>query len=126
MNRHILLFLAVCVIYTLPMNAQKGGLLKKVAKSVSNEILGNTDESTTVKNSEPEPECACDQPELVMDLGGKLNLDYTELTISVLDDGSVLAKSTAGNEYYIVRNGVAEGPYKPDDPAIKAYEATDA
>ncbi len=125
MRRYILFTLAAFVLCSFPLKAQKSGLLRKVAKSVSNEILGTTDETSTTKKTEPEPDCACDQAELILQLGGKLNLDYTELSISVLDDGSVLAKSTMGDEYYIVRKGVAEGPYKPGDPAIKAYHVTD-
>lgn len=124
MKKQIILFLAVCVLCSLPLSAQKGGFLKKAAKSLSNEILGNNDNPDT-KSTEPEPDCANDQAELVMDLGGNLNLNYYELAISVLDDGSILAQKTGSDEFYTVKNGVTQGPYKSGDPAIKAFEPKD-
>jgi len=58
-----------------------------------------------------------------MDMGGKLKLDYEELSLSILDDGSILAKTRGNGEYYIIKDGVAQGPYKSSDPQITVFEA---
>jgi len=58
-----------------------------------------------------------------MDMGGKLKLDYKELTISILDDGRILARAHGTDEYYIVKDGVTQGPYKSGDPKIADFEA---
>lgn len=127
MKKSILFLLTICLIITNPANAQKGGLLKKVTKSMTNELLGKPQESATNNNArqEPEPKCACDQPTVAMDMGGKLQLDYKELTISVSDDGRLLAFHRATDEYFIVKNGVSQGPYKSGDPRIAEFNTPD-
>ena len=103
MKKLIFFFLAICLIFTCTANAQK----------------------SAERPIQPEPACACNTGELVMDMGGKLKLDYKELSISVLDDGRILAKNRAGDDYYIVKDGVTQGPYKSGDPKIADFEATD-
>ena len=109
--------MAVSILVVSDLSAQ-GGLLKKVAKSMTNELLGKSGENS---NNAPEPSCACDKPELIMDLGGKLQLDYTEITLKVSEDGRILARHTGTNEYYIVKNGTTQGPYKEGDPRIADF-----
>lgn len=103
------------------LDAQVGNLIKRVSKSVANDILGLPEE----KEPQPEPECACDQADLVFDLGGKLKLEYSELTLSMLKDGSLLVRDNQEDRYYIVKDGVTKGPYKPDDPRVREFEEDD-
>ena len=119
MKKSVFFFLAICLIIGNTINGQ--GLLKKVAKSMSNELLGKPEEP----DRGPEPACACDKPEVILDLGGKLQLDYKELTISVLDDGRMLLKTRGTNQYYILKDGVTHGPYNSDDPRVKEFEPSD-
>lgn len=121
MKKYILFLLAICFISSNPVRAQLGGLLKKATKSVSNEVLGKSDSPTNV-NSEPEPGCASDQAELVFDLGGKLNLVYSEVNIKFKDDGSLLLQDKVSGNYYIANNGVTQGPYKEGDPKIAGFD----
>jgi hypothetical protein len=117
MKKSLLFLMVICLISSIPVNAQ--GLLKKVTKSMTNELLGKKEDP----NQQPEPKCACDKPEVAMNMGGKLELDYKELTISVSDDGRILAKHNGLNEYYIIKDGVTQGPYKENDPRLKDFEA---
>ena len=119
MKNSVLFSLVICLLACNPVNAQ--GLLKKVTKSMTNELLGKPENA----NLEPEPACACDKPEVVMDMGGKLQLDYKELSISILDDGRILAKHLGTDEYYVIKDGVTKGPYKSGDPGIAEFAATD-
>lgn len=118
MKKPILILLSFCLIMAIPATAQKGGLLKKVANSMTNELLGKPENP----NQGPEPTCECDQPVLVMNMGGKLKLDYKELSISITDDGRILAKHVGSDEYYVVKDGVTQGPYKSGDPRIKGFD----
>jgi hypothetical protein len=56
-----------------------------------------------------------------MDMGGNLQLDYTELNISISDDGSILAQHRYSKEYYIVRDGVTTGPIQPGDKRLNGF-----
>lgn len=118
MKKSLLFFMAISLITANPVIAQSR-LLNKVKNSVANDLLSKKEEP----NQQPEPKCACDKPEVAMDMGGKLELDYKELTISISDDGRILAKHNGLNEYYIIKDGVTQGPYKEDDPRIKGFEA---
>ena len=120
MKKYLLFFVAICLICPNQVNAQLGGILKKATKSVSNEILGTSEDSP--KNSEPEPGCASDQAELVFDLGGKLHLVYSEVGIRVKNDGSLLLQDLVNDNYYIANNGVTQGPYKEGDPRIAGFD----
>jgi hypothetical protein len=57
-----------------------------------------------------------------MDMGGKLQLDYSELTISISDDDRILAQSRGSNDFYIVQNGVTTGPVKSGDPRLAGFK----
>jgi len=121
MKKYFLFLVALCLISPNHVNAQLGGLLKKATKSVSNEILGTSEDSP--KNSEPEPDCASDQAELAFDLGGKLHLLYTEINIKVNDEGALLVKDQRGGGLYIANNGVTQGPYKEGDPKLAGFDS---
>lgn len=116
MKKSVLFLLGICFMIGNPLNAQ--GLLRKVAKSMTNELLGKPEEP----DRGPEPACACDKPELILDLGGKLNLDYNEVTISVLDNGRILVKTRGTDQYYVLKDGVTRGPYNSDDPRVREFE----
>lgn len=100
--------------------AAQSGFLKKAANSVSKEVLGNPATADQAK-TEPEPPCASDQAIKAMDLGGKLQVDYNELSISILSDGRILARHIGSDEYYVAKNGVTTGPYKEGDPQITDF-----
>lgn len=120
MKRSLFIILAFFLLAGTIVNAQ--GLLKKVGKAMTDELLGTKPSTGTKQSDQPEPTSACDKAELVMDMGGKLQLDYKELTISISDDGRVLARHVGSDEYYIVKNGVTEGPFKGEDPRVKSFE----
>ena len=117
MKRSLLFLALICMVYANPLNAQ-GGLLKKVAGAMKDELLGTGGSSS---KQEAEPACACDQPESVLDMGGKFKLDYKEMDITSMDDGSLLAQDRRSGEFYIVKGGVTQGPYKEGDPRIAGY-----
>lgn len=70
---------------------------------------------------DPEPACACNQPEFIVELGGKLILNYKELNICTMDDGSILLQNRDTDEYFIVKGGAVQGPLKPEDPRIAGF-----
>ncbi|HAM11460.1 MAG: hypothetical protein A2X05_13040 [Bacteroidetes bacterium GWE2_41_25] len=117
MKRALYFILIISFIFSSSATSQ--GLLKKVSKSMTDELLGRSNN----KSNQPEPASACADAELVMDMGGKLQLDYTELTISISDDGRILAKDLHADNYYIVENGVTAGPFKPGDKRLKGFES---
>jgi hypothetical protein len=121
MKKSAFLLLVFALLTMHQVNGQKGGLLKKVANSMTNELMGKPENS----NNQPEPSCACDKAELVMAMDGKLKLDYRELSISILDDGRILAKHMGTFEYYIVKAGTPQGPYKANDPQLADFAVTD-
>jgi hypothetical protein len=100
---------------TAAMNAQ--GILRKAANAMKNELLG-------VKNTDPEPACACSDAEQVVGLGGKLQIDYKESDITNLDDGSMLIKNKISGSYYIVKDGAVTGPLSEGDPRIATTEVS--
>ena len=67
--------MAICIFVGNPLSAQVSRLLNKVSKSVTNDVNGKPATGSTNAKQEPEPKCACDQPELILDLGGNLKLD---------------------------------------------------
>ncbi|MEI6048628.1 MAG: hypothetical protein WCS03_06985 [Bacteroidota bacterium] len=121
MKKFIFFSLVICFAFGNTCNAQVGGLLKKVKNSLSDEVPGKPVENST----QPEPACACDQAIVILTLGGKLQLDYKELSISMLDDGRILLKTRVTNQYYIVKDGVTQGPYNSDDPKVAEFEPPD-
>ena len=97
--------------------------MNKVTKS-ANSVLGKPDKAEAAK-VEPEPSCASEQAILAMDLGGKLQLDYQELSISILSDGRILAQAHGSDEYYVAKDGVTTGPFKAGDPQIAEFVPKD-
>jgi len=89
---------------------------------MKDELLGTGGKSS---KQEAEPACACDQPETILDMGGKYKLDYKELEISTMDDGSFLAQDRRAGDYYIIKGGVTQGPFNEGDPRIAGYRDYD-
>jgi hypothetical protein len=117
MKKLLAVLIVISIYMAIPVNAQVGKFLKNVGSSVKQDLLGD-------KNSNkpgPEPPCACDPAEFIVDLG-KYKMDYTELNISVLSDGRVLIQDKLTSSYYIVKNGATEGPIKYDDPRVKQFQ----
>jgi hypothetical protein len=69
-----------------------------------------------------EPKCACDQPEFILSLGGKLKIDYKEMNICNMPDGSLLLQDRNADKYYILSTGITSGPYESGDPKLMAFE----
>jgi hypothetical protein len=124
MKKSILFLLVLSLIAAGQANAQ-GGLLKKVAKSMSDELIGKSGGSGKTDTSQPEPSSACNDAETVVNLGGKLQIDYTEMSISVLNDGRILLKHRFAGEYYVVKDGVTTGPLREDDPRVAEFEPSE-
>ena len=121
MKKSILSLLAISLFLGIPVNAQVGRLLNKVSKSVTNQVTGKSDSGSKTTNQEPEPKCACEEPELILDLGGKLKLMYSEITINVRDDGAILVKDRITQDFYIVKDGNPEGPIKAGDSRLAGF-----
>jgi hypothetical protein len=122
MKKSLLFSVVLCLIYVYHADAQLSGLMNKAKGAVAGEISGEPNKNQD--EPAPEPACACEPAELIVDLGGKLNVDYTEIGISQQDDGSLLLNNQASGDYYIVRNGQTTGPYKADDPQIVKFGVT--
>lgn len=122
MKKIILLSLSICLINWLSVNSQ-GSLLRKAANSISNDLTGKPKENP--KKIQPEPACACDAAEQILELGGKFKIDYTEMNISVADDGSILIQDRLTSEYYIVKGKTTVGPLKEGDPKLAQYVTFD-
>jgi hypothetical protein len=122
MKKFAFFYLALCLIIWSPSAGQKSGFLNKVSKS-ANSILGKPEkaDNTADEKVEPEPLCASDQATVAMDLGGKLQLDYKELSFSILSDGRILARAHGTDEYYVSKGGVTSGPYKEGDSQITDF-----
>jgi hypothetical protein len=125
MKKSILFLLALVIFLVTPVNAQVGRLLNKVSKSVTNQGSGKPETGTKTANQEPEPKCACDNAELILGLGGNMKLDYSEITISVREDGAVLIKDKMTDDYYIAKDGTSQGPIKAGDPRLKGFDEID-
>ena len=124
MKKNFLFLLALCIFFGNPVNAQVSRLLNKVTKSVADKIDGKPAESTKNTNKEPEPKCACERPELVVDLG-KLKLMYSELSILLNDEGAILLSARYSNDYYIAKDGTTQGPIKAGDPRLAGFNIPD-
>jgi hypothetical protein len=118
MKKPFLFLLAICIFFGNPVNAQVGRLLNKV----TNNAAGKPKESSNTAKQQPEPKCACEQPDLIFDLGGNLKLMYSEINISVKDDGSILVKDIVTSNFYIVKDGVTQGPIKAGDPRLAGFD----
>jgi hypothetical protein len=125
MKKSILFILTLCIFIGNPVNAQVGRLVNKVKNSVTNNVTGKPESDIKNTNQEPEPKCACDQPQLILDLGGNLKLAYKEITISFKDDGSMLVKDKITSDFYIIKDGVTQGPIKAGDPKLSGFDDID-
>jgi hypothetical protein len=92
---------------------------------VANDVAGKPEPASKTTKQEPEPKCACEQPELILDLGGTLKLMYSEISLSIKDDGSMLIKDRISDNFYIARDGVTEGPMKAGDPRLAGFDGID-
>jgi hypothetical protein len=99
--------------------------VNKVKSAVTNDVAGKSDPGTQNAKQEPEPKCACDQPQLILDLGGNLKLMYSEITISFKDDGSMLVKDKVSDSFYIAKDGITQGPIKEGDPRLAGFDIPD-
>jgi hypothetical protein len=123
MKKVIILSLAIIFVTANYLMAQSG-FLKKVSNSVNKEVLGKSEPADKPK-IQPEPPCASDQALKAMDLGGKLEIDYEELSISILSDGRILAQAHGTDEFYVAKDGITSGPYKSGDPQIADFVPKD-
>jgi hypothetical protein len=119
MKKSIFVLITASFLFSSTAGAQ--GLLKKVTGAMKDELLG------TGKNSskEAEPSCACADAELVVGLGGKYQLNYKEMNISTMDDGSLLMQDKMSGDYYIIRTGTIIGPVRAGDQRLAGFENTD-
>jgi len=121
MKKSIVLLFAISLIFSLPSDAQ--GLLKKVTGAMKDELLGTSGKSG--QSQDPEPGSACSDAELVVGLGGNLKLNYKEMNITSMDDGSVLLQDRVSGNYYIVKDGNTQGPLRAGDPRVAGFESYD-
>ncbi len=116
MKKSLLFLLAICLIYGSPVSAQ-GGILKKVTNSMADELLGRKEKP----KAEPEPTCACSNANVIIDMA-KYNIGYTEINLSVLDNGNILIQDRLSDKYYIIEGNVTKGPFKNNDPNVAVFE----
>jgi hypothetical protein len=119
MNKPVMFLVAISLMTGTTLNGQLS--LRKITNSVTNQVLGKTESTQNKQSNQPEPKCACDQPEIILDLSGKLQLNYTELSISTMNDGSILLKDKISGKYYVAKDGVTKGPYSEGDSEIATY-----
>ena len=120
MEKSILFFLLISVFSSASINAQ-GDILKKVAGSMKDELFGTRKRAGT----EPEPSCACTDAVQIVGFGGKLQVNYKELNISTMDDGSLLLQDRMEGKYYIVKDGVTTGPISEGDRRLAGFDKID-
>jgi hypothetical protein len=113
-----IVFLLFSVNYT---SAQLSKFVKNVSKSVEKDLFGN--KSGNAKTI-PEPLCACSDATLIVDIGGNFKVDYSEISITTSDDGSVLIQNKNTGDYSIAKDGVIKGSYSKEDPAITEFGIT--
>jgi hypothetical protein len=116
MKKSILLLVAICLVSVTTVNSQ-GGILKKVTDSMTDELLGRKEKP----KPEPEPTCACSNADVIIDLV-KYNIGYTEINLSVLDNGNILIQDRLSGKYYIIEGNVTKGPFNNDDPNVALFE----
>lgn len=122
MKRSLLFCISLILVVSIPVHSQ-GRFLKNVAKDVKGEILGSSG-SGSKKTVQPEPSCACSNAEQILSLT-QYKLEYSEIDINLLDDGSFLVFDRISQKYYIISGGARKGPFSEGDPAIAAYTGSD-
>lgn len=118
MKKVLFLTLVLFLFFVNYTDAQLSKFVKNVSKSVQNDLFG--DKSNSNKTL-PEPPGACSDATLIVDFGGNLKLDYSEISITSSDDGSVLIQDINTGNYSIAKDGVIRGPYSKEDPVIKGF-----
>ncbi|HLN56498.1 MAG TPA: hypothetical protein VK207_10920 [Bacteroidales bacterium] len=118
MKRSILLIVSLALLIAAPVQSQ-GRFLKNVAKDVKGDLLGSSGGSSK-KTTQPEPSCACSNAEQILSLS-QYKLEYSEVNIDLMEDGSFLVYSRMDQKYYIINNGVMKGPYADGSPALAPY-----
>jgi hypothetical protein len=121
MKKTIFLTLVLCILCVNYNNAQLSKFVKNVKNNVQKDLLGGKDQNSG-KKTLPEPASACTDAQLIVDLGGKLQVDYSEIGITSSDDGRILLQDIVNSNYYIVKDGVTQGPYKESDPIVKGFK----
>ena len=119
-------FICLAVLYficTISLHAQFGRLIDKAVNAAANEVLHKDNNSN--KELAPEPSCACDSAELILNLEGNLKLNYQEINISAREDGALLVKDRISGNFYIAKGGVPEGPIPAGDKRLEGFEITD-
>jgi hypothetical protein len=101
-------------------NAQLSKFVKNVSSNVKKDLLGDKSKNSG-KKTEPEPACACADAQLIFDLGGKLQIEYSEVSLTTDDDGNILVQDKVDSKYYIVKEGITSGPYVIGDPALESF-----
>jgi hypothetical protein len=124
MKKTFFFLLVVFFLSDIYSGAQLSKFVKNVSKSVQKDLTGDQNKNSG-KKALPEPASACDQAELILDLGGKLKVDYSEISITSADDGSILVQEYNSGNYYIAKDGVVQGPFKKEDPKIQAFGIID-
>jgi hypothetical protein len=121
MKKSLHFLLVISILLGNPVNAQVSRLVNKVA----DKAIGKPQEQSSAAKQQPEPKCACEQPELIFELGGNLKLMYSEITINTRDDGSILVKDKVSGVFYIVKDGVTQGPIKAGDTRLAGFDNVD-
>ncbi|MGE5420327.1 MAG: hypothetical protein ACM3UT_09090 [Chloroflexota bacterium] len=121
MKRSIPIIVSLVLLITVPVHSQ-GRFLKNVAKDVKTDLLGSSGGSSK-KTTQPEPSCACSNAEQILSLS-QYKLEYSEVSIDLMEDGSFLVYGRIDQKYYIINNGVMKGPYSEGSPALAPYTAS--
>jgi hypothetical protein len=121
MKKALLLTMVLFLLSIGYTSAQLSKFVKNVKNNVQKELLGDKNSSTKTM---PEPASACADAQLIVDLGGKLKVDYAEISITSADDGSVLIQDRNSSSYYIAKDGQIQGPFNQEDPKMKAFGIT--
>ncbi len=122
MKRCILILAALYLAF--PNTVYSQNIFKKVGQAVAGEVIGSGSGTGSAK-ADPEPPCACNDAELIVGLGGSLKINYKEANISTMDDGALLLQDKISGDYYIVKDGVTQGPLKAGDPKLAGFENGD-
>jgi len=120
MKKSILFFTVVILFSASSLQAQ-GDLLKKVTGSMKDELFGTRKGGS----KDPEPSCSCNDAEQIVNLDGNLQIDYKEMNITTMDDGSLLLKNRMNGNYYVARENSISGPFPAGDSRIAGFEETD-
>ncbi|MGE5406223.1 MAG: hypothetical protein ACM3NR_00815 [Methanosarcina sp.] len=119
MKRTMVLIVALLFAAVIPVSSQSR-FIKNVAKDVKTDILGSSSGGKSTKNTQPEPKCACNPAEVLLDLK-ELNMMYSEISLDALEDGSFLVRDRITQQYYIVKDGSKKGPFTEDSPQVAPY-----